>query len=304
MHKLKMEYFINQSNIIHNYKYDYSMVLYHNMKTKVKIICPIHGEFEQIPSNHYKNGCKKCSIISRSDKLRTSRESFINKCKNIHNNKYDYSLVNYINNIKKIKIICPIHGEFEQKPYHHLNGRGCPNCSNNKRLTTVEFINKSKNIHGNKYDYSLVEYKNAHTKVKIICPDHGQFEQSSLSHLNGCGCPNCSYSKGERTISTFLKNNNIDFEYQKSFQYCIDKRKLKFDFYLPNHNICIEFDGEQHFKSIKWFGGENGLKSRQNRDNIKNKYCQINNIYLLRIKHNDDIFNILNKKIIENEQIK
>jgi len=124
-------------------------------------------------------------------------QNFLNKAKLIHNNKYDYSLVEYINAHIKIKIICPIHGTFIQSPRSHKNGSGCPNCSTinqSKRQTSNNktFINESKIIHNNKYDYSLIEYKQSIKKVKIICPIHGIFKQSPHSHKNGSGCPKCS----------------------------------------------------------------------------------------------------------------
>lgn len=122
---------------------------------------------------------------------------FIAKAKKVHDNKYDYSLVEYINSHIKVKIICPIHGVFEQQPNNHIQKQGCPKCgvihrSEKQRSNTNDFINKSLKIHGNKYDYSLAEYKNCKTKIKIVCPDHGTFEQIPLHHLNGSGCYKCN----------------------------------------------------------------------------------------------------------------
>ena len=120
-----------------------------------------------------------------------SKESFINKSYVIHGDKYDYSKVEYMNNYTKVCIICPEHGEFYQRPSDHLKGSGCPKCAKNKRLTTNEFIESAKKIHGDKYDYSKVEYVNSQTKVCIICPEHGEFWQTPNAHLNGNGCPYC-----------------------------------------------------------------------------------------------------------------
>lgn len=166
-----------------------------------------------------------------------------------------------------------------------------------RRLTTEDFIEKSNIVHNNKYDYSLVEYKNAHSKVKIQCRKHGIFQQVPLSHLRGDGCPTCGESKGEKTIEKYLANNNIYFEFQKTFEKCFHKQKLKFDFYLPKHNMCIEYDGEQHFRAVEWFGGEKEFILLQKKDKIKDNYCKENNIYLLRIKYSDNIIDILNKII-------
>ena len=124
----------------------------------------------------------------------TKTEEFIKKAKGIHGDKYNYTKVNYIDCNTKVCIICPEHGEFWQSPRCHLRGRGCSLCSKNKKLTTEEFIKRSREIHGDKYDYSKVNYVNNHTKVCIICPEHGEFWQKPISHLNGHGCVKC-YTK-------------------------------------------------------------------------------------------------------------
>ena len=169
--KMTNSEFIAKARKIHNEKYDYSKVEYINNRTKVCIICPIHGEFWQTPNAHL-NGqdCPKCK-----GKIKLTLEKFIEKAKKVHGDKYDYSKVEYINNHTKVCIICPIHGEFWQTPQHHLKGVGCPKCYGNFRKTTEQFIEEARKVHGDKYDYSKVEYVNATTKVRIICPKHGEF---------------------------------------------------------------------------------------------------------------------------------
>ena len=205
------EEFIKKAKAVHGDKYDYSLVDYKNCKIKIKIICPIHGVFEQTPDKHLndKNGCKKCA----NEKLREDRKDkdFIQKAKAVHGDKYDYSLVDYKNNQTKVKIICPVHGIFEQNAYYHINGGGCPECSRKKikkeASNKEKFTQKAKEVHGDKYDYSLVDYKNNKTKVKIICPVHGIFEQKALCHLGGNGCPQCSsLENGKKQTFT-----NIEF---------------------------------------------------------------------------------------------
>lgn len=158
-----------------------------------------------------------------------------------------------------------------------------------KKLTQQEFIDKAIKIHGDKYDYSLVNYINNNTKVKIICKKHGIFEQKPNNHLSNNGCPVCKESKGEKEISKILEEKSINYIAQYKFIDCVNKISLPFDFYLPDYNTCIEFDGIQHFKSIEYWGGSDGLKKRQNNDKIKNDYCLKNNIRLIRVKYNDDI---------------
>jgi len=242
--------FILSALKIHGKKYDYTLVDYVNNKTKIKIICHIHGVFEQRPDRHLTGcGCNDCGIISRINKTKNSTETFIKLAKLVHNNTYDYSLVNYVNNKTKIKIICSIHGEFEQTPNDHLDGHGCYNCVKNIPNNNY-FIEKGNFIHNNKYDYTLVEYIKYNGKIKIICPKHGEFEQIACNHLHGAGCPKCSSSKGEIKIREILLNNNIKFNEQQKFEKCKYKKFLKFDFYLPEYNMCIEYDGNNIFLNI------------------------------------------------------
>jgi very-short-patch-repair endonuclease len=287
--KLTLSEFINKANNIHNNKYDYSLSNYITSKSMIDIICPIHGLFSQRTCNHLRgDGCPSCS---GNKKLNTIE--FINRAKKIHGNKYDYSLVDYKGIDNKVKIICKIHGTFEQTPNKHIGKteRGCPKCNGGVKLDTITFIENAKKIHGDKYNYSLVDYKNTNINIKIICPIHGIFEQRPRHHIYGCGCPKCSESNGEKEIIKFLKNDN--FIKQKKFKDCRYIKILSFDFYLPEKNLCIEYDGEQHYKSIKYFGGDDAFIKTQTRDKIKTNFCIKNNINLLRIKYNENIENKL-----------
>ena len=244
---------LNKSNIKYfNNKYDYSLVDYINTKSKIKIICPEHGEFEQ-RVDHHLNG-HGCPICSKNKKY--TKEEFIKKSDIIHNNKYNYSLVDYINNHTKINIICPIHGKFEQIPSNHLSlKRGCPRCNGFKILNINDFIKKSNIIHNNTFDYSLVKYINIKTKVQIMCKKHGIFNQSPDNHLNGQGCPKCNKSKGEIIISNILDDLNIKYTEQYKLYDENTKHPLRADFYLPNYNTIIEYNGIQHYEKIEYFGG-------------------------------------------------
>ena len=205
--KMDVTSFIEKARKIHNNKYDYSKVQYTNNHTKVCIICPEHGEFWQTPLNHsHKQGCPKCykekkvkikKVKIEKQKNTLTTEEFIEKARKIHNNKYDYSMVEYKDNNTKVCIICPEHGEFWQLPEKHLYGQGCKICGYEKSklkntLTTEEFIKRAKEVHGDKYDYSMVKYENSRIKVCIICPEHGEFWQAPNSHISGCGCPKCA----------------------------------------------------------------------------------------------------------------
>ena len=198
--KMTTEEFIAKAREVHGDKYDYSKVNYINNSTKVIIICPIHGEFEQTPDKHlFGRGCPDCS-----GRKKLTTEEFIKRATEVHGDRYDYSKVEYVNNKTPIVIICADHGPFEQLPNVHLSGHGCPTCSGRKRSTTEEFISKAREVHGDKYDYSKVEYVNMAKEVCIICPEHGEFGQRPSNHLNGAGCPKCSHPSSKYTTEEFI----------------------------------------------------------------------------------------------------
>jgi hypothetical protein len=298
--------FITQAKLVHGDKYDYSKVDYKRTHEPVIIICPTHGEFYQTPSIHLNgSGCSKCSTESITEKSRKTKDDFINQAKLIHGDKYDYSEVDYIRNSLPIKIICPKHGLFIQRPVHHINNKSeCPQCCHEKNAqrllsNTEDFLLKAKEIHGDKYDYSKVNYTTAITPVEIICPKHGLFFQKPAAHLSNQGCPCCSESQGESTLRVIFKKNNIIFEPQKKFLDCTNEstgkrcKPLPFDFYILSKNTCIEYDGIQHFGPYEFFGGDEGYRNLKIRDEIKNQYCEENGIKLIRIPYT------MNKEEIE-----
>ncbi len=194
--RLTTEEFITRAREVHGHKYDYSLVVYVNWCTPVKITCPEHGVFEQIPNNHVRGrGCPQCAVKQQ----RLTTEEFITRAREVHGDRYDYSLVEYVNRCTPVKIICPIHGVFEQRPYSHLQQKaGCLQCaweqlSEQRRSSAEEFITRAHEVHGDHYDYSLVEYVNNSTLVKIICSEHGVFEQTPNNHTSmKQGCPQCA----------------------------------------------------------------------------------------------------------------
>ena len=207
--KSTTEQFIQKAIFVHGEKkYDYSKVDYKHSKTKAIIICPIHGEFEQTPNSHLSGqGCPKC----KDDGDRSSIEQFIRKAIFVHGEKkYDYSKVDYKQCMSKVIIICPEHGEFEQIPNNHLSGNGCPKCKADEyRSSTEQFVQRSILVHGDKYDYSKVDYKQSKIKVIIICPIHGEFEQRPASHLSGNGCPKCK-SENQRRLNAIRFEDTYD----------------------------------------------------------------------------------------------
>ena len=152
------------------------------------------------------------------------------------------------------------------------------------KKSAKEFEEKARSVHGDKYDYSKVEYIGYAERVCIICPEHGKFFQAPSLHLIGCGCPKCNSSKLEESVRNFLKDKRILFEEQKKFKW-LGKQRL--DFYLPEYNIAIECQGGQHFKSIEFFGGDIAFKKIIERDKKKNKLCKKNNIRVLYYSRED-----------------
>jgi hypothetical protein len=296
--KLTKEDFVEKSIKKHGDWYDYSKVDYVDNKTKVCIICPIHGEFWQIPSDHLNgHGCPHCKGVSK-----LTKEEFVEKAIKKHGDWYDYSKVEYVNSKTKVLIICPDHGEFWQTPNSHLRGSGCPYCSGvilNKEI----FVERSIEKHGDWYDYSKVEYVNNYTKVLIICPDHGEFWQTPNSHLTGSGCPYCKKSKLEMLVNKIITQNNIRFKQNyREFDWLKNIRKLELDFYLQEYNIAIECQGEQHFKKHGYFGGQKKLEYTQQNDLIKKQLCEEHGVRLFYINYDDNVEEKL-KEIIEEIKI-
>lgn len=347
----------------HGDKYDYSLVEYVDQYTKIKIICPEHGMFEQTPAIHSKYRCPKCGIDVIKSKLTVSQEEMIKRFRKAHGDRYDYSLVEYVNNNTPVKIICPEHGVFEQLPRQHISkkpgdtGRGCPKCGAEIRakaksksneewiaifhelhgdkfdysqsdfyggkrtkvhcvkhdfwFTTTsqrhqtknggckhcvkddqrtfnlvdqdEIIKRFREVHGEKYDYSKVVYTGSSKKVKIVCPEHGEFLQKPSNHLNGKGCQTCSESKAETRVRVFLENHNIAFEREQTYAELIDKYVLRFDFFIPSLNLLVECHGQQHYFPVTKFGGEERFKTQIRCDKKKIEYAKKNGINYLEI---------------------
>lgn len=296
--------FINKAKKVHP-EYDYSKSKYVNSTTPVVITCPIHGDFERTPTCLYRgDGCPKCGKFKRASARRSNTDEFVEKAKKIHP-EYDYSKVKYVNAKTPIIIGCPIHGDFVIEPRRIINGSGCQKCARDyitkkQSKTNDVFIEEAKNVWP-EYDYSKVLYKNGHEKIIVVCPKHGDFTTTPANLLRGHGCPRCVESKGERVIREWLEKNSISFKDQHRFQ---DFKKYPYDFYLPNYNIVIEFNGEQHYKKKEnFFHREQGsFEGQLVRDHLKKAYAERNGIELLVIPYwdFDNIDKILSEKLLKN----
>lgn len=282
--------FIEEAKLIHGDIYDYSKTIYKNSRSKVTISCLEHGDFEINADTHItrKSGCPKCGNMLKGQYIKNTKEEFIETAKSIHGDKFDYSKAEYINYTTKIMIICKYHGEFEQTPVNHLHF-DCQKCAiekthNLQRKTTSQFIRESQEIHGDKFDYTEVEYTGAHNKVIIICPEHGEFEKISRYHLGGSGCPRCCIWKNENACIEII---------QKLTGHHFTKIRPKFlnglelDGYNADIQLAIEYNGEQHYKIIDHFhrNGIIDLLKQVENDKIKKELCEKNGVYLIIVPY-------------------
>ena len=290
--------FVEKARKIHGDKYDYSKVEYKRGDIPVIIICKTCGkEFKQRPSNHVNmhQGCPFCNMS-----FKKTTEEYINDARKVHGDKYDYSKVDYKGNKERICIIChkkdedgKEHGEFIQQALTHLRGYGCPKCSGNYRMDKDEFIEKARKIHGDKYDYSKVDYKGSHEKVCIICHkkdssgnEHGEFWQVAKNHLKGENCPKCKFEKlseintltTEEFIRKSIEIHGVKYDYSKTVYVnnkipVIITCKKHGDFSQPPHDHLqghgcpkcgnISSEGETEIvKYISSFVGENNVQVR------------------------------------------
>jgi hypothetical protein len=203
--------------------------------------------------------CKSCGYISSREKNSMKLKEFLERCKEVHGDTYDYSKVIMNGVDRNVPIICKIHGEFLQTPYHHLGGAGCPQCGiikvadSNRRYTLDEFITKANEIHKNKYDYSKVIMNGVDRNVPIICKIHGEFIQDLYNHLRGAGCSIC-VNKTESKLYMWLKSIYPNVVKEYTVDWCINPnsgRCLRYDFMIPDTMTIIELDGGQHFKQVR-----------------------------------------------------
>lgn len=250
--------FITRAKEKHGDRYDYSKVVYENTNKKVIIVCRDHGDFLVTPKNHVSNGsgCPECALISRSEKQKGRKrpgiggvkskdtEWFVEKCKGIHNNRYEYNNTIYVNAKSTVKVTCVEHGDFELLASAHMQGQGCAKCAYGDRVMTIdEFIAKGNEVHNNKYDYSKTVYGSSQKDmVKIICVKHGEFYQNAGSHLAGHGCKKCvaHISNGEAELYEFICSLT-DEEVKQTDRRTI--KPLELDVYIPTMKLAIEYNG-------------------------------------------------------------
>ena len=308
------ENFIAKAKKRHGNRYDYSRTAYRGAGLPVTIYCPEHERFFKIIANNHLQGrgCQKCGRANQLAAARRKRQAaskrFVARARKIHGRRYDYGEVVYKDSKTPVRIRClvVVHGIFPQKPSDHLLGKGCPKCGSfalaqrTLQKRKQQFLKQAKRVHGNKYDYSAVEFKNTDQKIKVICPKHGPFPVRPTHHTSApySGCPVCIESLGEQAIRSALKQWRIPFESEKRFSDCRDKRPLAFDFWLPAHKVLIEYDGQQHFDGAHYLSTLSDFASARRRDRIKTAYARKRKIRLIRVKYSvRDVETFLVKKL-------
>lgn len=295
--KKTTEQFIEAAKMLHDDRYDYTETIYIKATDRLKVKCNMHQEsFMIYPNDHLKRGggCKKCGITRTSNSKRYDTLEFKQLLETKHGPEYSYDKLNYIDCHTPVTITCNKHGDFKILPQSILKSK-CPKCVKEEhaikyRMTLEEFKCRSEKAHGSKYGYHEVDYLGCDKRVKILCKKHNEFfYQLPSHHIRGVGCPRCKESKGEVAIRNYLIDHSINFTSQHSTPECKNEGRLYFDFaiLLDNKILIVEFNGLQHYKAVKYFGGIVRLKRCQENDNIKKEYCIANNIPMLIIKYNE-----------------
>lgn len=309
--KLTTEDFINKVKKARGNEFSFEKTRYINSKTKVKVFHRRCGKLILVdPSNLVKSsgtGCRRCSLEDRSKSRIISNSDFKKRCINVFGDEYDLSEANYINAMTKIRIKHNICGRyFYMRATSFLNEKhGCRFCAIERNADLLrrgekEFIKKSRDKHGDNFDFSLLKYKNCNTDIKLICKKcRNTFKTRPNYHLisKTGGCIFCSSSKPEKTIKKWLDSNSKKHKREKKFEECVNPdtgRKLSFDFFVfPN--VLIEFHGKQHFEvaSETWGRGKEGLIAIQKRDGIKKSWAKSNNYQYHMIRYDENVIDRL-----------
>ncbi len=290
------ERFVEQARAKHGDRFDYSTSQWLGFVKPISLVCRKHGPCMTTPKAHLANpsgGCAKCRQQLLHCALSLGTEEFIRRAREVHGDRYDYHLVQYKDTSDPVVIVCREHGPFRMKPCRHLSGRGCKKCAfhrigHERQLPFWDFVERVMEVHGvNRYQYELKDFVNMHSKISIECPKHGKFLQTVASHLRGSGCPRCVQSAGEQRLRETLQMLDVEFVEQAKFPDCRDRYPLRFDFFVPDQRLLIEFDGRQHYENSELWGGEEELVETQRRDAIKNRFAERKGYRLLRIPFYD-----------------
>lgn len=301
--RLSPDLYLKRARKKHGDRYDLSQVQYVTSSVKIKPICPSHGPFMVLPSNFLKgDGCPDCADERRVKAVIASAHSrdIVKEFVDVHGSEYNYSKVVYKGLSAPVTIVCRKHGEFRQKPRIHLDDKGCPKCGKElqqarRYLKQDEAIALFREEHGDLFDYSKFVYKDYKTKGTVICRRHGEFQITPQKHVEGQGCASCLESIGERQIARWLQENKIEFVRQYAVKLREShsmQQRVRYDFLLPERAILIEFDGEQHFRPVAFFGMKMELAKQTfektvKRDKAKTKWARDNGYTLIRLRYDE-----------------
>lgn len=296
---ISQDEFLRRCTARHGDKYDYSKVVYLGSDKKVVVVCSKHGDFSQSATNHAQGqGCPKCR---KNHNL--NAKDFIKRARSVHGEKYSYKELVYVNTKTKVLITCFEHGNFKQLPHDHLKGFGCGSCSGNAKLTTDEFIRRSRLAHGNYYDYSKSVYKNARGKVAIICPEHGEFLQHAADHARGVMCKQCSIELQGWGHSDYISICNKRHGGKSSLYIirCSKNNEIFYKIGISVKSTSERFSAKKmpyHAELVKSLTGEAGfiwdLESKLHRINKDNKY-----IPLISFDGRNECFTRIPREILE-----
>lgn len=277
---------------------------YENIHKKIEIECD-KGHIFSMSFNNFKKG-QRCPKCARENQDRVPKKPNNKK----HSQEFIKELVEsrgykllepYVNKRTKLKLMCPKGHIHEIRLDSFQNGSGCKQCMIDNMKHDVSFVIKQLE----KREFKLLSKYEGNNKNIVIQCKHGHIFSTTYDIIvnNNCGCPICNESKGEKKINNFLTKYKIKFNRQYKFENCKFYRCLPFDFYLPDYNCCIEFDGIQHYEIIKHFGNLESFIDRKIRDTVKNEYCKNNNIKLIRIPYWEikNIDKILKQELFKHE---
>ena len=310
--KITEERFLKRAIEKFGNRFDYSLDSYVNSQTEIRIKCNSCGTiFKQTPNNHLQSlqgGCPTCRYKYVADAEKIPFDEFVRRAIETHGDKYSYHEETYTDISSKTTITCKKHGDFEQYAITHVNGCGCDYCAREAvgeslMLNTDIFVRRAKDKYGDRFDLTDTIYKGWDKNVTIKCNTCGEyFEQKPNNFLRGFGCPNCNLSNGEAIIKNFLEDCSINFKQQYALPnedlFCSNK-KLLVDFFLPDLNAIIEFNGDQHYRPVEMWGGKEQFEKQQIRDNALRQYCKEHKIKLIEIPYSQmsNIEEILTKEL-------
>lgn len=265
-------------------RYDYSRGSYIDYNTLFKIVCHVHGEFEQTPKNHLLHECYQCGVLTRSKNKRLTQEEVIKEFVARHGNTYDYSKVVYMLSREKVCISCKIHGDFSQTYHSHKSGVGCPKCANmsnaqKKSHTYTMFVNKANLVHKHKYVYYESDFYINDKFVDVLCKNHGVFRQRKSEHLYGYGCPSCGRQDSKAEIELFKFVQSLQPNTERRNRTLIGK---ELDVYVPDKNFAIEFNG-LYWHSDRPENAKNPIRRHKN----KTDACKAEGVHLFHLYEDD-----------------